>query len=139
MADGTVEVNGKQRYVFKPEFMKEYNLGHHIGSECHHVLGDGREVRAVYFGVSNEGEHIFLNLTSDGKIEKYIGNKGRFNLECLLVFQSDGWDEPSVSLPDVYYAGLFPKGAEREYAVNTIKKIRAKKEIKLEERVLSTI
>src|SRR3989344_3891357 len=112
-----VMVDGKKKVLLEPEYGKDYWLGYHR-ARAGPALFSSQSVHGVYFGI-RKGEHLFLNISSRGELEKFSCPAE----ECYLNYCSDGKDGPAVPALDAFFQGIM-KGIEADYAIKVINKVR---------------
>jgi len=105
----------KAREKFNPEISKDYWLGYVGRYNSGFSWHGAQSVNGVYFGVWN-GRHLFLNLNSEGEIEKYSCPAGK----CYLAWWGEE-DHPSISSPDVNFEGVADEIKERPATMEMVK------------------
>ena len=108
----------KGRTYFEPKYGDVYRLSY-----------DNKEFSGVYFGITKLNQeicfeleevskHLFLVEKND-EVIKYLSDFYD-NRKCLVMFRSDGYDEPSYPIVPVITGGFIDRIVEREFAKERI-------------------
>jgi hypothetical protein len=109
----------EKRTAVLPRFGKEYWLGYHSDWP----IWNSKSVHGIYTGYDNN-EHFFMNLRRDNEIEIYACPLA----SCFLV-----WYDEEGSAIGADSRGLMSAGKEKDYAVQMLKRIKARNNQSLEE------